>query len=252
MRTPLIAGNWKMHTTVNQGAEFVIRLRELIKGVTDVEIVIAPPFPSLHHISHLIADSPIRLSAQNLFWEEKGAYTGEVSAEMLKAAGCSYALIGHSERRAVFKETDELVNKKLLAALRHDLKPIVCVGETLEQKDAGKTLDVVRSQVRNGLAGISGSAVRDITIAYEPVWAIGTGRNATPQEAEDVHNGLRELFFEMFDIESARDLRVIYGGSVKPENIDGLMAQPNIDGALVGGASLDAAQFARIVRFKPA
>ena len=143
------------------------------------------------------------------------------------------------------------MNKKLLAALRHDLKPIVCVGETLEQKDAGKTLDVVRSQVRNGLAGISGGAVREITIAYEPVWAIGTGRNATPQEAEDVHNGLRELFFEMFDIESARDLRVIYGGSVKPENIDGLMAQPNIDGALVGGASLDAAQFAHIVRFKP-
>src|SRR3989338_4955478 len=131
MRTPLIAGNWKMHTTVNQGAEFVIRLRELIKGVTDVDIVIAPPFPSLYHISHLIADSPIRLSAQNLFWEERGAYTGEVSAEMLKAAGCSYVLIGHSERRAFFKETDEVVNKKLLSALRHDLKPIVCVGETL-------------------------------------------------------------------------------------------------------------------------
>ncbi|MDP2689959.1 MAG: triose-phosphate isomerase [Deltaproteobacteria bacterium] len=251
MLKPLIAGNWKMHTTVNQGVELALKLRERVKGVDFVEILLAPPFTSLHHISHVIADSPIKLCAQNLHWEKQGAFTGEVSAEMLIAVGCKYAIIGHSERRQYFRETDETVNKKTVAALRAGLKPIVCVGETLDERERGKTLQRVKLQVKNALDGLAGGAVRDITIAYEPIWAIGTGRNASPQEAEEVHNSLRELLFELFGTDHARDVRIIYGGSVKPDNIDVLMAQPNIDGALVGGASLKAEDFARIVNFQP-
>lgn len=251
MLKPLIAGNWKMHTTVNQGVELALKLRERVKGVDSVEILLAPPFTSLHHISHVIADSPIKLCAQNLHWEKQGAFTGEVSAEMLIAVGCKYAIIGHSERRQYFRETDETVNKKTVAALRAGLKPIVCVGETLDERERGKTLQRVKLQVKNALDGLAGGAVRDIAIAYEPIWAIGTGRNASPQEAEEVHNALRELLFELFGTDHARDVRIIYGGSVKPDNIDVLMAQPNIDGALVGGASLKAEDFARIVNFQP-
>ncbi len=251
MLKPLIAGNWKMHTTVNQGVELALKLRERVKGVDSVEILLAPPFTSLHHISHVIADSPIKLCAQNLHWEKQGAFTGEVSAEMLIAVGCKYAIIGHSERRQYFRETDETVNKKTVAALRAGLKPIVCVGETLDERERGKTLQRVKLQVKNALDGLAGGAVRDIAIAYEPIWAIGTGRNASPQEAEEVHNALRELLFELFGTDHARDVRIIYGGSVKPDNIDILMAQPNIDGALVGGASLKAEDFARIVNFQP-
>lgn len=250
MLRPLIAGNWKMNTTVNQGADLVMKLRELIKGVDEVDVIIAPPFTSLYHISHLVADSPIRLAAQDIFWEKSGAYTGEISPEMIKDAGCRYVIIGHSERRQYFNETDETVNKKVVAAIRHDLMPIVCVGETLEEKEAGKTIGRVRSQVRGALAGLSGGAVKGISIAYEPIWAIGTGKTASPQEAEEVHNSLRELIYEMFEADSAKGIRIIYGGSVKPDNIDVLMAQPNIDGALVGGASLKAEDFARLVRFR--
>lgn len=250
MLRPLIAGNWKMNTTVNQGADLVMKLRELLKGSDGVDVVVAPPFTSLYHINHLVADSPIRLAAQDIFWEKNGAYTGEISPEMIKDAGCRYVIIGHSERRQFFNETDETVNKKVIAALRHDLMPIVCVGETLEEKEAGKTLDRVRSQVRGALAGLSGGAVKGVSIAYEPIWAIGTGKTASPQEAEEVHNGLRELIYEIFETDSAKEIRIIYGGSVKPDNIDVLMAQPNIDGALVGGASLKAEDFARIVRFR--
>lgn len=249
--TPLIAGNWKMNTTIHQGAELVIRLRELLKGFDTVEVVIAPPFTSIHHLSHLVADSPIKLAGQNLFWEKSGAYTGETSAEMLASAGCQYVIIGHSERRGHFKESDEDVNKKALAALKSGLKPILCVGESLEERERGKTIKRVSSQLQNGLAGVAGSAVRDITVAYEPVWAIGTGRNATPEQAEEVHNALRDLLFEMYGTGAVKDVRIIYGGSVKPDNIDSLMAQPNIDGALVGGASLKAEDFARIVKFQP-
>ncbi|MBI5810270.1 MAG: triose-phosphate isomerase [Deltaproteobacteria bacterium] len=251
MRTPLIAGNWKMNTTVHEGVELVIKLRELVKGADDVEVVLAPPFTSLYHIGHIIAGSPFKLAAQNVYWEKKGAYTGEVSPEMLKASGCKYVIIGHSERRDIFKETDEMVSKKAAATLREGLRPIVCVGETLEERDNGKTLAKVKSQVTKALYGIPAGAVREITLAYEPVWAIGTGRNAAPEEAEEVHNSIRELLFEMFEPDSAKGVRIIYGGSVKPDNIDSLMAQPNIDGALVGGASLIAGDFARIVKFRP-
>jgi len=252
MLTPLIAGNWKMHTGIRQGADLVLKLRELIKGVTDVEIVVAPPFTSIYHLSHLVADSPIQLAGQNIHWLKEGAQTGEVSGEMLADAGCRYVIIGHSERRAYFHETDELVNKKLAAALRARLKPIVCVGETLAEREAGNTISVVSSQLRGALAGHLGRGLKDITVAYEPVWAIGTGKTALPQDAEEVHNALRELLYELIDTEAARSIRVIYGGSVKPDSIDALMSQPNIDGALVGGAALKAEDFARIVGFRPA
>jgi len=247
---PLIAGNWKMNTDVCQGDALVLKLRELIKGSDSVEVVIAPPFTSIHHLYHLLADSPIKLAGQNIHWEKSGAYTGEVSGEMLSSVGCKYVIIGHSERRQLFGETDETVNKKIFAALRHSLKPIVCVGESLEEREGGRTLKKIKTQVTQALSGL-GSAIRDLTIAYEPVWAIGTGRTATPQQAEEVHNSIRELLYELFDSESAREVRVIYGGSVKPDNIDELMAEPNIDGALVGGASLKAEDFARIVQFRP-
>ncbi|MBI5491975.1 MAG: triose-phosphate isomerase [Deltaproteobacteria bacterium] len=252
MLKPLIAGNWKMNTTVHQGVDLVIKLRELLKGADpdEVEVVLAPPFTSIHHISHIIADSHIRLCGQNLHWEKGGAYTGEVSADMLISVGCRYVIIGHSERRELFKETDEMVNKKVLAALKAGLRPIICVGETLDERELGKTISKVQLQIKKALSGLAGGALKDIAIAYEPIWAIGTGRTATPQMAEEVHNALRELLFELYDTDSVKSTRVIYGGSVKPDNIDSLMAQPNIDGALVGGASLKAEDFARIVKFR--
>ncbi|MBE7415874.1 MAG: triose-phosphate isomerase [Deltaproteobacteria bacterium] len=247
---PLIAGNWKMNMDIDQGAALVFRLRDLLRNVQAVEIVIAPPFTSLHHLNHLLADSGIKLAGQDLFWEKSGAYTGEISGEMLKSTGCKYVIVGHSERRQLFGETDETVRRKVVAALRHGLKPIVCVGETLDEREAGKTLSRVRTQVSGALSGLAGSAMKEVTIAYEPVWAIGTGKTAKSQEAEEVHNFIRELLHELFDRESVRNVRIIYGGSVKPDNIDELMAQPNIDGALVGGASLKAEDFARIAGFQ--
>ncbi|OGP17819.1 MAG: triose-phosphate isomerase [Deltaproteobacteria bacterium GWC2_55_46] len=247
---PLIAGNWKMNTDLRQGANLVLKLRDLLKGVEDVEVAVAPPYVSIHHLSHLLADSPIKLAGQDLFWEKDGAYTGEVSGEMLSSVGCKYVIIGHSERRQYFMETDETVNKKTFAALRVGLKPIVCIGESLDERERGKTLSRVKTQLSHALSGLAGAAMKEIVIAYEPVWAIGTGRTATPQQAEEVHNALRELLYELFESESVRDVRIIYGGSVKPDSIDELMAQPNIDGALVGGASLKAEDFARIVRFQ--
>ena len=252
MLTPLIAGNWKMHTDIRQGADLVLKLRELTRGVVNSEIVIAPPYTTIYHLSHLIADSPIRLAGQNIHWLKDGAYTGEVSAEMLKDIGCCYVIIGHSERRAYFNETDEIVSKKLYAALRAGLKPIVCVGETLAEREAGKTVSIVSTQLRGALTGHPAGGLKEITIAYEPVWAIGTGKTASPQDAEEVHNRLRELLYELLGSDVARTIRIIYGGSVKPDNIDALMSQPNIDGALVGGAALKAEDFARIVKFHPA
>ncbi len=252
MRKPIIAGNWKMNTTAHQGAGLVIRLRDLLRGVDTVEAVVAPPFTSIHHLSHLVAGSPIQLAGQDIFWEREGAYTGEISPEMLVDIGCRYVIVGHSERREHFHETDSTVNKKVRAALQYGLKPIVCVGETLKEKEAGATLKKVSTQVRAALDKISGGALKDVTIAYEPIWAIGTGLSAGPEEAEEVHNAIRDLLYEAFSTESVKRIRIIYGGSVNPGNIDSLMAQPNIDGALVGGASLNADDFARIVKFQPA
>ena len=255
MITPLIAGNWKMNGTTEEGVELVLKLRGLLKGIEDVEVVVAPPFTTLYHLKFLLADSPINLAAQDLFWENKGSYTGEVSAAMLTDVGCNYVIIGHSERRQHFGETDNTVRLKTAAALAAGLGAIVCVGETLEEREAGKALGTVRRQVRNALTGegsIGPGAMKDVTVAYEPVWAIGTGAAATTDEAEEVHSAIRELLFELFGPDAVKGVRIIYGGSVKPGNIDSLMAQPNIDGALVGGASLVAEDFARIVSFKGA
>ncbi len=250
MHKPLIAGNWKMHTTIQEGVELVIKLRELLRGMDAVEVVIAPPFTSIYHLHFLVADSPIELAAQDVFWEESGAYTGEISAKMLRDVGCEYVIVGHSERRRYFAETDEDVNRKVMALLKVGLKPIVCVGETLEERERGRTIRIVTGQLKGALRGLGPGGIKDVVVAYEPVWAIGTGRNATPEQAEEVHNTMRELLYEEFGMDAAQDVRIIYGGSVKPDNIDSLMAQPNIDGTLVGGASLKAEDFARIVQFR--
>ncbi|MBI5327465.1 MAG: triose-phosphate isomerase [Deltaproteobacteria bacterium] len=250
MATPLIAGNWKMHMTINQAASLVLKIRDAIKGVHDVEVVVAPPFTALHHINYLLAETPIQLCGQDVFWEKNGAYTGELSPEMLKDVGCHYVIIGHSERRQHFHETDENVNKKLLASLKEGLKPILCVGESLEQRESGKAISIIRKQVAEGLKNVSHGHMKDVVVAYEPIWAIGTGKTAKPEQAEDIHNGIRELLYDMFNLEAVKETRLIYGGSVKANNIDDIMAQPNIDGVLVGGASLSAEEFARIVRFE--
>ncbi|MDH4226657.1 MAG: triose-phosphate isomerase [Deltaproteobacteria bacterium] len=250
MLTPLIAGNWKMHTTVAEGVALVMKLRELTKAAKHVEIVIAPPFTSLYHLHFLTKESSFKLSGQDMHWEKSGAFTGEVSAEMLKDVGCEYVILGHSERRQFFGDTDDIVKKKLLAALKMNLKPIVCVGETLDERETGKTMDVVSRQIKSALMGLGPGVIKELTFAYEPVWAIGTGKTATPGQAEEIHNSIRSIIYETGGPASGKAVRIIYGGSVKPDNIDSLMAEPNIDGALVGGASLKADDFARIVNFK--
>jgi len=250
MRRPLIAGNWKMNKNSAESIKLVSELREMVSDVSDVEIVVAPPFTALGSVEATIKDSNIFLSAQNTFWQEIGAFTGEISPSMLKDVGCQYTIIGHSERRQYFAETNETVNKRLQAALKASLTPIVCIGETLEEREAGKTLAVIEQQVREGLNGLSSEEMEKVVIAYEPVWAIGTGKTATPDQAQEVHKFIRDQIAQIFGEGVAENIRVLYGGSVKPDNIDQLMAQKDIDGALVGGASLKAESFARIVKFK--
>ena len=249
-RLPFIAGNWKMNKTVVEACDLVRELKVAIAGVEGVEVAIAPPFTALYAVRQELQDSAIRLAAQNFFWEEKGAYTGEVSPAMLKEVGCQYVIIGHSERRQLFGETDETVNRRIKAALGHGLKPIFCVGETLREREEGQTFPVIERQVEGGLKGIGEEGVKDLVVAYEPVWAIGTGKTATPQQAEEVHRFIRERIERMYSRQFAEGIRIQYGGSVTPENIKGLMEQRDIDGALVGGASLKSETFSRIVRFK--
>ncbi len=250
MTLPLMAGNWKMNKTIEEGLTLALRLKELLSGIDAVEIVIAPPFTMLDRVKERLGNSNIRLAAQNLFWEEEGAFTGEISPVMVRDVGCEYVILGHSERRGYFGEDNDMTSKKVLAALKSELNPILCVGETLEEREEGKTFKVVESQVRAGLEGCLQGQMRHVTIAYEPIWAIGTGKTAKPEEAEDVHLRIREVLHELFEMDALEDTRVIYGGSVGPQNVDALMAQPNIDGALVGGASLKADSFERIVRFR--
>ncbi|MCX7699094.1 MAG: triose-phosphate isomerase [Candidatus Goldbacteria bacterium] len=251
MRLPIIAGNWKMYKTIEETIEFVTSLRGLLKDVPDdkVEIVICPPFVNLQAAASVIKGSNIKLGAQNLFPKQEGAYTGEVSPLMLRSVGCSYVIIGHSERREYFKETNEFINEKVKVAIEYGITPIMCVGEKLEEREKGLTFDVVKDHVVNGLKGISKDKVQHVVIAYEPVWAIGTGKTATPQQAEEVQKYIRKLLSEMYDEQTAQTIRIQYGGSVKPENIKELMACENIDGALVGGASLKADSFEQIVKF---
>jgi triosephosphate isomerase len=248
-RRPIVAGNWKMNKTVGEALTLVRELRGLVSMVRDrVEVVVAPPFTALHAVAKAIEDSNIRLAAQNCFWEPWGAYTGEISAPMLEEVGCLYAIIGHSERRQLFGETDETVNRRIKAVVKSQLLPIVCIGETLAEREAGRTLEVVARQLTAALAGFGSSDVARFVIAYEPVWAIGTGRNATSNQAQEVHAHIREQLTGLHGREISEQVRIQYGGSVKPENAAELMAKPDVDGALVGGASLKAGDFAAIVK----
>lgn len=249
-RLPFIAGNWKMNKTVEEATGLVRELKTSLSGVKDVEVAVAPPFTALYSVSQELMGSSIRLAAQNVFYEEKGAFTGEISPLMLKAIGCQYVIIGHSERRQFFGETDETVNRKMKVALTHGLNPIFCIGETLKEREEGKTFSVIRRQIEGGLQGLGENEMKGVVIAYEPVWAIGTGKTATPEQAEEVHRFIRERLEKLYSPEIARGVRIQYGGSVTPENIRGLMGQEDIDGALVGGASLKAESFSRIVRFR--
>jgi len=249
-RIPVIAGNWKMNKTVGEAVDLVRQLKTLIEKVDGVEVIVAPPFTALHAVREESKGSLIRLAAQNLYWEEKGAFTGEVSASMIREVGCEFVIIGHSERRQLFGETDESVNRRIRAALGQGLKPIFCIGETLKEREGEKTFSVIETQVKGGLRDLGEKEVLTIAVAYEPVWAIGTGKTATPQQAQEVHRFIRETLEKRYSKDVAEKIRIQYGGSVTPENIKGLMDQQDIDGALVGGASLKADSFARIVRFK--
>ncbi|HEX5066949.1 MAG TPA: triose-phosphate isomerase [Myxococcota bacterium] len=249
MRTPILAANWKMHKTQAEAMRFVTAFLPLVKDATAVEIVLAPPFTSLARVGEALAGSNVALAAQNVNPEAQGAFTGEVSAAMLADVGCRYAIVGHSERRSLYGEDDAFVSSKARALLERGIRPIVCVGETLAQREAGQTFSLIGSQLAGSLAGIPAERAPEVVIAYEPVWAIGTGRTATPAMAQEVHAFVREQLAGRFSA-AAQAMRIQYGGSVKPENVDDLMAQPDIDGALVGGASLDPEAFARIVRFR--
>ena len=251
MRIPLIAGNWKMYLTTADAVALVKQLQSLLEEHDDeVEVVVCPPFTALPAVAGALKGSRIGLGAQNMHWEKEGAYTGEISAEMLTELGCRYVILGHSERRQYFGEADPQVNRKLKAALECRVTPILCIGETLAEREEGLTLQVVGGQLKGGLSGVSAQAGERVAVAYEPVWAIGTGRTATPEQAEEVHAFIRKRLTEHWGETAAAKIRILYGGSVKPDNIDALMAEPEIDGALVGGASLKADTFARIVRFE--
>jgi triosephosphate isomerase (TIM) len=249
-RLPFMAGNWKMNKTTGEAIDLVRELKAAISGVKGVEVAVAPPFTALYAVCKELEGSSIRLAAQNLYWEEKGAFTGEVSPLMLKEVGCHYVIIGHSERRQFFGETDETVNRRIKAALAQGLKVIFCIGETLKEREEGKTFSVIERQVEDGLKNLSDKEMKNIVIAYEPIWAIGTGKTATPGQAEEVHRFIRGKIEKLYSQEVSEEIRIQYGGSVTPENIKGLMEQANIDGALVGGASLKAESFSKIVRFK--
>jgi len=248
MRKPFIAGNWKMHKTIEEAVTLVRELRDALEGVAGCDVAICPPFPALAGVREALSGSAIGLGAQNMYWEEQGAFTGEVSPPML-AGLCDYVIVGHSERRAIFGETDEMVNKKLYAALAHKLKPILCVGENLQQNQAGETAEFVGDQVRAAFEGLTAEQARLITVAYEPIWAIGTGVPATGEGANDIIGGtVRGTLVALYGDDVAQAVRIQYGGSVKPGNAAEFMAQPEIDGALVGGASLRVADFVAIVR----
>jgi triosephosphate isomerase (TIM) len=249
MRKKLIAGNWKMYKTPEQGREYVAALLPHVRQHTRDEIVLCPAFVAIPAVVEAVSGSAIGVGGQDLFWEKEGAYTGAVSGQMLSAAGCSYVIIGHSERRQYFGETDDTVNRKLKAALAAGLKPIVCVGEVNEEREAGITEDVLRRQCGIAFREISADEAAPIAVAYEPVWAIGTGKTATPELAGEAHRLIRSEAAKAFGESVARDLRILYGGSVKPENAHLLMSHPDIDGALVGGASLDPKSFAAIVKW---
>jgi triosephosphate isomerase len=247
-RRPLIAGNWKLYKTIKESVELVTQLKRGLPNPLACDVVVAPVYTALHAVRAELSASAIRLAAQDAYWEKQGAFTGEVSSFLLRDVGCDFVIVGHSERRQYFGETDAGVNKKAKSVLAHQMSPIVCVGETREQREAGKTLQVILSQVDAALQGLQPGELSQLAIAYEPIWAIGTGLTASPKDAQDAHRAIRERVAGLFGGESAEKLRIVYGGSVKPDNAASLMAQPDIDGALVGGASLTAESFLGIVK----
>jgi triosephosphate isomerase (TIM) len=247
MRTPFIAGNWKMFKTVHEAVFFVKELKSAVRDVKGVEIVVAPTFTALHAVAEALRNSNVGVAAQDVYWEKEGAFTGEVSPAMVKEAGAEFVIIGHSERRRLFGETDVMVNRKVAAAIAADLTPIMCVGETLEEREGNDTLNVLDRQVKDGLDRLTAEQIADLVVAYEPVWAIGTGRTATAAQAGEAHAHIRKRLRQWFGADAAERCHVIYGGSVKPDNIRELSAEPDVDGALVGGASLDVRSFAAIV-----
>jgi triosephosphate isomerase len=250
MRRPMIAGNWKLHKTVAEALDLVAALKSGLAGVQDIDIVVAPAFTALGAVAEALTESNILLAAQNCYPAATGAFTGEVSPLLLRDIGCRYVIVGHSERRSLFGEKDDFINRKVLTVLTEGLQPILCVGETLEERNENRTFEILDGQIRRGLAGIDPDQLGRLTIAYEPVWAIGTGQTASTEQAQEAHLFIRDLIANLFSAKVAGNLRILYGGSVKPDNIDGLMAMPDIDGALVGGASLKAADFIRIARFE--
>jgi triosephosphate isomerase len=245
---PFFAGNWKMHKNIDEAVQLVSSLKEAEKELSEAAMVVIPPFTALREIKKTLEGSSLKLGAQNLFWEEKGAFTGEISPLMLKDAGCEYVVIGHSERRQYFGETDETVNKKIKAALAQGLAPIVCIGESLEEREKGETINKVETQLRAGLEGLGEEELSQIIIAYEPIWAIGTGLTATPAQAEEVHSFIRSKLRENYGNEIGSCVIILYGGSVKPDNTYSLLKEKNINGALVGGASLEADSFLQIAK----
>jgi triosephosphate isomerase len=247
MKTPIICGNWKMYKTVTDAVKYVKEFRSVVKDLKGVEIVLAPTFTALHAAAEAARNSNVAIAAQDLHWEREGAFTGEISAAMVREAGAEFVILGHSERRTLFGETDASVNRKTHAALAAGLVPIVCIGETLDQRERNETFDVLDRQIKVGLDAVTADQLALLVIAYEPVWAIGTGRNATPAQAAEAHGHIRQRLRQWWGNDAAEQCHVIYGGSVKPENISDLIAQPDVDGALVGGASLDLRGFAEIV-----
>ena len=249
-RRPLIAGNWKMYKTCDEAVRTAQALKRLVADVMDVDIMIAPPYTALAQVAAEIDGSPIALGAQNLHWEREGAFTGEIAPAMLVSAGCRYVIIGHSERRQYFGETDQGINRKIAAAVENGLIPVFCIGESEAQREAGQTFSVLDKQLQKGLESLLLENLRSLTVAYEPVWAIGTGKTASKEQAQEVHTHVRQWLAGQFNPEFAQNLRILYGGSVKPANIKDLMAMPDIDGALVGGASLDPDTFSQLVHYR--
>lgn len=250
-RKSLIAGNWKMHTNVIEACRLAKDIAAHVNlNLTDREVLIAPPFTYLSEVAHVLSGSPVILASQNVCWEEKGAFTGEISPTMLKDIGAGAAIVGHSERRQIFHETNELINKRVKGSLAFGLMTILCVGETLEERESDKTFEILEAQTRKGLTEVSPTDMEKVVIAYEPVWAIGTGKTATKEQAQEAHIFIRRLIEKIYEKNIADHIRILYGGSVKPSNVDELMAQPDIDGALVGGAALDAESFGRIINYK--
>ena len=247
MRTPIIAGNWKMYKTVAEAVKYVTEFRILVKDISGVEIVVAPTFTALHAAAETARGSNVGIAAQDMYWEREGAFTGEISGAMVRETGAAYVIIGHSERRTLFGETDAGVNRKTVAAFANSLTPIVCIGETLDQRERDETFSVLDRQITQGLDGLSSDQLSQLVVAYEPVWAIGTGRNATPAQAAEAHGHIRSRLRQWFGAGAGDRCRIIYGGSVKPDNIGELVRQPDVDGALVGGASLDVRSFFEIV-----